>query len=126
METTALCSHLLSLFNTTELSTGQDFQVDPTQLAALMDSFATSQSCKTRCPLSGFIPHVCQAGFSGQHGSLSTWKERRGVSTEQRQATCRRWVGTWEPSPLRSSENRRIDRLKRLNSETQLSSPETD
>lgn len=40
--------------------------------------------------------------------------------------TCRRWEGLAEPGALRSSENRRSGRLKRLNSETQLHSPETD
>ena len=72
-----------------------------------------------RCPLSCFILHVCQAGFSTQQDSLSTWKPRRGVSIEQRQDTCRGGVG-WGGG-RHVCENSRSDRLNRLDSEAQLS-----
>lgn len=46
---------------------------------------------------------------------------------DRRRDTCWRWVGVREPrSTRRSGEKRRSDRLKRLESETQHWSPETD
>lgn len=99
----------------------------PPQLAALMDSFATSQSFLHTV----FSPVLSQmsarlASADSVAPSPPGRKQRRRVWIEQSKDTCWWWAGTWEPRPLRSSENRRIDRLKRLSSETHLCSPETD
>lgn len=121
----APCSHHPSLFNMTNIHrTGLSGW--PPQLAALMDSFATSQSFLHAV----FSPDLSlmsarQASADSMSPVLPRWKDL-WVWIEQRQDTCWRWVGMWEPCSLRSSENRNIDRLNRLNSETQLSNPGTD
>lgn len=97
----------------------------PPQLAALMDSFATSRS---------FLHAVFSLDWSVTSANrlqLTAWVlfHLEGETSPLNGAgrdTCRQWEGLAGPGALRSSENRRSGRLKRLNRETQLHSPETD
>lgn len=62
-----------------------------------------------------FIPHVCQAGFSGQHESFSA---QRGMTRSLNRAETGHLPAVGGHVRDLSIENGRTDRLNRLNSET--------
>lgn len=112
-----------ALLTQNDLRTG--LSGSPPQLAALMDSFATSQS---------FLHTVFSLDWSAMSanrlqltaGVLFHLEGQTSALNGAGRDTCWQWKGPVEPRALRSSENRRSGRLKGLNSETQLRSPETE